>query len=57
MSLLKALLKATDSELASIAKDGVLGDISEYYDTGSYMLNAQISGSLFKGIPLTKPYV
>ena len=31
--------------------DGVLGGITTFYDTGSYSLNAQISGSIYGGFP------
>lgn len=42
------------NEYASAASDGLLTDTSGYLDTGSYTLNALISGSIFKGIPGNK---
>jgi RecA/RadA recombinase len=36
---------------ASLASDGLLSDIEYYIDTGSYALNALLSGSIFKGFP------
>lgn len=29
-------------------------EISEYYDTGSYMMNALVSGDIYKGVPCNK---
>jgi RecA/RadA recombinase len=37
--------------LASVASEGILSDIDYYIDTGSYALNALLSGSIFKGFP------
>lgn len=37
--------------LASIAADGLLSDIDYYIDTGSFALNALLSGSIYKGFP------
>jgi RecA/RadA recombinase len=52
---LDTLLKVADNEYASIVKDGVIGgDVTGYIDTGSYMLNAQISGSIYLGMPKNK---
>ena len=49
------LLKATGNEFGSKVSDGVeAGDVSTYVDTGSYMLNALISGDIYGGIPSNK---
>jgi RecA/RadA recombinase len=50
-SLVKDLLKVSDSEYGSVAADGTLSTVNEYYSTGVYLLNAQISGDIYKGIP------
>lgn len=45
-------LKVTGNEFASVADDGVTaGDISGWVDSGSYSLNALLSGDIFKGFP------
>ncbi len=55
MTDLTTFLKATGNEWAAIADDGIAaGDVSGYYDTGSYTLNALISGSIYGGIPDSK---
>lgn len=54
MSFLKNALKATGNTMASIADDGIVGDIHEFLDTGSYSLNALISGSIYGGFPKGK---
>ena len=49
------LLKATGNEFGSKVSDGVeAGDVSGYIDTGSYILNALISGDIYGGIPTNK---
>lgn len=51
-SLAERLVKASKDPYASVISDGIIGDESRYYlDTGSYSLNALISGSIFKGMP------
>lgn len=47
MSLID-FLKVAENDFSSIAQDGVTGDISNWVDTGSYTLNALVSGSIFK---------
>lgn len=37
--------------LGSIMSENEFSKISEWISTGNYVLNAQISGSLFKGVP------
>ena len=48
------LISATGNEYASKVVDGMLGNVNEYIDTGSYILNALLSGSLYKGLPTNK---
>lgn len=54
MSFLKEVIKTLDNEYASIASDGVIGEVEEYIDTGSYSFNAVVSGSIYGGIPANK---
>jgi RecA/RadA recombinase len=55
MDFLNQVIKDSKNEFASIAADGVAaGDIESYIDTGSYVFNALVSGSLFGGIPSNK---
>ncbi len=50
-----SLLKATGNEFGSKVSDGIeAGDVSTYVDTGSYILNALISGDIYGGIPTNK---
>ena len=53
--LVKSLMKAMDNPYVSMASEGKsAGSTSTYIDTGSYVLNAVISGSIFGGIPSNK---
>jgi len=53
MDFLKKIIK--DNEYVGLVSDGVAaGDIEGYIDTGSYMFNAIISGSIYGGIPSNK---
>jgi len=55
MDFLSQVIKDSKNEFASIAADGVAaGDIESFIDTGSYVFNAVVSGSLFGGIPSNK---
>ena len=55
MSYLKNLVKATGNEFASVVEEGVqAADVSGYIDTGSYIFNALLSGSIFDGLPNNK---
>jgi len=55
MSLLTNLLKETGNVYAKTLDEGMnLADITTFYDTGSYTLNALVSGDIFKGIPCNK---
>ena len=47
MSFIKDLVKATGNEYAGIVSDGVAdGDVDSFVDTGSYVFNSLLSGSL-----------
>ena len=55
MGFLDNVIKDSGNEFASIVSDGVAaGDTSSFVDTGSYIFNAVVSGSLFGGIPSNK---
>ena len=55
MSFLNDIVKEIDNEYASLVSDGVAaGDTSGFIDTGSYIFNALVSGSIFGGIPGNK---
>ena len=52
---LKNVVKEIGNEYASLAADGVeAGDVDSYIDTGSYILNALLSGSIHGGLPSNK---
>ena len=54
-SFLDNVIKDSGNEFASVVSDGVAaGDITSFVDTGSYIFNAVVSGSLFGGIPSNK---
>ena len=49
------LLAETDNEYAGIVDDGVAaGDVSGFIGTGSYVMNALLSGSIYGGLPQNK---
>lgn len=55
MSFIKDLVKASGNEYANIVADGVAaGDVDNFVDTGSYIFNALLSGSLYGGLPANK---
>ena len=55
MGFLDSVIKDSGNEFASRVSDGVAaGDTSSFVDTGSYIFNAVVSGSLFGGIPSNK---
>ena len=55
MGFLDNVIKDSGNEFASRVSDGVAaGDTSSFVDTGSYIFNAVVSGSLFGGIPSNK---
>lgn len=55
MSFLNNVIKDSKNEYASLVSDGVAaGDIESFVDTGSYIINALVSGSIFGGFPSNK---
>ena len=52
---LKNIVKEIGNEYATLAADGIeAGDVDSYIDTGSYILNALLSGSIHGGLPSNK---
>ena len=55
MGFLDTVIKDSGNEFAGLVSEGVAaGDITNYVDTGSYIFNALVSGSLFGGLPSNK---
>ena len=55
MSFLKSVISELDNEFASVAEDGIAaGDCDSFVDTGAYIFNALVSGSIFGGLPSNK---
>lgn len=55
MGFLDSVIKESGNEFAGFVSEGVAaGDITSYVDTGSYIFNAVVSGSLFGGLPSNK---
>jgi RecA/RadA recombinase len=55
MDFLQQVIKDSKNEFASLVADGIAaGDVESFVDTGSYVFNALVSGSLFGGIPSNK---
>lgn len=53
--LFSEIMAGVNNEYAGIAEDGIIaGDVDSYFDTGSYVLNALVSGSIYKGFPSNK---
>ena len=53
--IFSTLIKETGNEYASIVEEGIeAGDVSSFIGTGSYSLNALLSGSIFGGLPGNK---
>ena len=48
------LINVSGNEYASKVSDGMLGKVNNYIDTGSYILNALLSGSIYRGLPSNK---
>ena len=52
---LKDIIKQTGNEYAALVSDGVEGaDVDNFIDTGSYIFNALLSGSIYGGLPANK---
>jgi RecA/RadA recombinase len=55
MNFLKDIVKDLGNEYAGLVSDGVAaGDTSGFIDTGSYIFNALVSGSIYGGVPGNK---
>ncbi len=55
MSFLNNVIKELNNEYATVVDEGVsTGDCDSFVDTGSYILNALVSGSIFGGLPANK---
>jgi RecA/RadA recombinase len=55
MGFLDTIVKESGNEYAGFVSDGIAaGDIAGYVDTGSYIFNALVSGSIFGGLPSNK---
>ena len=52
---LKSVIKDVGNEYASLVIDGVeAGDVDSFIDTGSYIFNGLLSGSLYGGLASNK---
>ena len=50
------MLQVANNEYGAVVSDGVeAGDVESFIDTGSYILNAQLSGSIYGGLPSITP--
>jgi RecA/RadA recombinase len=55
VNFLQDIVKEIDNEYAGLVSDGVAaGDTSGFIDTGSYIFNALVSGSIYGGVPSNK---
>jgi RecA/RadA recombinase len=55
MDFFKDIVKDIGNEYATVVADGVAtGDCDQFIDTGSYIFNAVLSGSIYGGIPANK---
>ncbi len=55
VNCLKQIIKETGNEQASLVSEGVEAcDVDSFRDTGSYMFNALLSGSINGGLPSNK---
>ena len=51
---LKKIVKDVGNEYADLVSEGMDSDIDHFIDTGSYVFNALLSGSLYGGLPSNK---
>jgi len=51
---LKSVIKEVGNEYASLVSEGMDSDVDNYIDTGSYILNALLSGSIYGGLAANK---
>ena len=55
MDFLKDIAKTAGNEYAALVSEGVeAGDVDAFIDTGSYIFNALLSGSIYGGLPANK---
>jgi len=55
MDFFKDIAKAAGNEYAALVSEGVeAGDVDSFIDTGSYIFNALLSGSIYGGLPSNK---
>ena len=55
MDFLKDIAKQAGNEYAGLVADGVeAGDVDNFIDTGSFIFNALLSGSIYGGLPSNK---
>ena len=55
MDFLKSIAKEAGNEYASLVSDGVeAGDVDSFIDTGSFIFNGLLSGSIYGGLPSNK---
>jgi len=54
MGYLDSIIKNSGNKYASVVEEGVEADVNGFVDTGSYALNALLSGSLYGGIASNK---
>ena len=55
MSFLSDIAKQINNDYAALASEGILAeDRADFIDTGSYIFNALVSGSIFGGVPSNK---
>lgn len=51
---IKDIISVVKNPYANVAEDAICGEITGWVDSGSYALNALLSGSIFKGFPSNK---
>jgi len=51
---LRDIIKETGNEYASLVSEGSTGDVDSFIDTGSYIFNALLGGSIYRGLPSNK---
>jgi len=55
VDFLKDIAKTAGNEYAALVSEGVeAGDVDSFIDTGSYIFNALLSGSIYGGLPANK---
>ena len=53
--LSERITKVSGNEFANLVDDGIFGgDVEQFIDTGSYVFNALLSGSIYGGLPANK---